>query len=88
MTETWKLLLLFASGLIRVSFWNLRKEEEKGLLNSLTLLRKAVILEKLKIYMHGHTHMDIIICDFSKRKTKTAYFLGLYSGILEGHFKK
>lgn len=57
MTETWKLLLLFASGLRRVSFWNLSKEEEKGLWNNLTLLMKAAILEKLKIYMHGHTHI-------------------------------
>lgn len=36
---------------------------------------KVVILEKLKIYMHGHTHMDVIIYDFSKQKMKTAYFL-------------
>lgn len=49
---------------------------------------KAVLLEKLKIYMHRHTHMDVIIYDFSKRKMKTAYFLGLDRGILEGHFKK
>lgn len=79
MTETWKLLLLFASGLLRVSCWNLRKEEEKGLLNNVTLLMKAVLLEKLKIYMRRHTHMDGIIYDFSKRKMKTAYVLGSLS---------
>lgn len=82
MTETWKLLPLFASGLARVSFWNLRKGQKKGLLNNLTLLMKVVILEKLKIYMPGHAHTDIIICDFWKQKMKTDYFLGLYSAIL------
>lgn len=47
---------------------------------------KVVIFEKLKFYMHGHAHMDIIIYGVSKQKMKTAYFLNLYSGILSRHF--